>query len=109
MAREITGHHQMTIVNNHFALRICRYDSAKQPSGRADGMFIRNDGGLTDAKISAKVFDSEAHAERFFEDLVQSVAGQPYGSHWIVSTPNVQVFVVAVVTKTVVKQANGTG
>jgi hypothetical protein len=93
----------MTIVSTHYALRICNYDSKSVPSNKADGMFIRNNGGLTDSKISAKVFEDEVSAAKWFSDLALT---EPL---WLRSTPNAQVFVVPVVTKIVVKQAMTTG
>lgn len=92
----------MTIVNKHFALRISKFDSQQKPSGRGDGMFIRPDGGLTEAKVSAKVFNTALDAAKFFEDECVT-------KDWMKNTPGCPVFVVEVVTKTVVKQASSTG
>jgi hypothetical protein len=66
-------------------------------------MFIRNDGRLTDSKISAKVFEDEASAAKWFSELVLT---EP---PWLLGTPDAKVFVVPVVTKIVVKQAMTTG
>ena len=88
--------------NIQFALRICRYDGNSQRSGKPDGAFLKNDGHLTDAKTSAKVFETEQDAELWFTDLLKT------SPKWQVHTPGVNVWVVPVVTKAVIKTASAT-
>lgn len=93
----------MTMINNHFAIRLCRWDSNQQPSGKPDGMFLRNDGYCTDSKVSAKVFTSEQEAESWFKQI--SDPSNPTRPGWLFYTSNPEVYIVPVVTKTVIKQA----
>lgn len=50
-----------------YALRTQRWFGKDNPSGNADGMFVRSDGHFTSNKASAVLFDNAIEAELFVE------------------------------------------
>lgn len=54
-----------------FALRSESYPGGPgNPSGKPDGMFIREDGLFTDNKASAKLFETVEDADQHFHDVL---------------------------------------
>ena len=62
-----------------YALRTQRWLGKDNPSGKADGMFVRGDGLFTDNKASAKLFDNGIEAELFVEQWYKDFPGANNG------------------------------
>lgn len=88
-----------------YALRTQRWLGKDNPSGKADGMFIRaSDGLFTDNKAAAKLFDNGIEAEAFVEQWYKDANGGGYTEDGQV----VPLFLVEVQVKPVVEKILGT-
>ncbi len=86
-----------------YALRTQRWLGSDNPSGIADGMFVRGNGLFTESKASAMLFDHQEAATRFARAWFES--GTRGLTH---DGQTIPLFIVEVETKPVIQRVLGT-